>query len=106
MQMVASSLAPLLRKSLFSLALLLFGGGAMAQPVCGPREALLRQIATEYREFPAAVGLAGNGTLFELLLSAEGTWTLIATRPNGISCFVGGGDSWQPVARKPEEGGA
>ena len=73
---------------------------AAAQSVCGTRETLLKQLSKEYQEAPVGVGLASNGSVVELLTSTGGTWTLMVTRPNGMTCLIGTGDAWQPVVRK------
>jgi hypothetical protein len=74
---------------------------ASAQSVCGTRETLLKQLASEYQEAPAGMGLASNGSVVELLTSKGGTsWTLMVTRPNGTTCLIGTGEAWQPVVRK------
>ena len=39
-----------------------------------------------------ALGLASNGGLLEVLTSGNGgTWTIILTMPNGVSCLVAAG---------------
>src|SRR5262249_10149476 len=58
-----------------------------ASPQCGPRTALLGQLAKQYKEAPAAVGLANGGALVEVLTSKDGTtWTIVVSRPDGTSC--------------------
>ena len=76
---------------------------AHAQTLCGSREAVLRQLAAEYQEAPAGIGLSSTGNVVELLTSAAGTWTLIVTPPAGLTCLMGTGEGWQAVERKPGE---
>jgi hypothetical protein len=91
----------LTKTSLFAtMALLAATSTAAAQSVCGAREALLKQLASEYQEAPAGIGLASNGSVVELLTSKGGTWTLMVTRPNGMTCLIGTGEAWQPIIRK------
>ncbi len=84
--------------SIAIVATILMGGPAQAQSVtkCGPRADILKQLATQYRENPVAGGLADNGGLLEVLASIDGsTWTALITRPDGNSCLVMSGETWQ-----------
>jgi len=60
---------------------------------------VLAKLSTGYKEAPVAMGLASNGALIEVLSSAENgkTWTIIITQPNGVSCVMATGESWQPL---------
>lgn len=62
---------------------------------CGPRDQALKQLAAEYGEAPVASGVMGNGNLIELLTSPSGTWTILVTRPGGVSCLIATGEGWQ-----------
>lgn len=56
----------------------------------------MKHLAGEYQEQPVAIGLADNGSLIEILTSHDGgTWTLIFSTPNGMSCLVATGQDWQ-----------
>lgn len=70
------------------------------ETICGTRDSVLKQLASEYQEAPVGIGLASNGAVVELLTSSSGTWTLIVTMPKGSTCLMGTGEAWQPVARK------
>jgi hypothetical protein len=82
------------------IALLATLSSASAESLCGTREDLLQRLAIEYEEAPVGVGLASNGAVVELLTSKAGTWTLMATPPDGPTCLIGTGEAWQPVIRK------
>lgn len=70
-----------------------------AQPVnCGPRNALLKELANKYSEAPVAVGLSNSGALVEVLTSDRGdTWTILVSKPDGTSCLVAAGEEWQAL---------
>jgi len=52
---------------------------------------------------PSGLGIA-NGRLIELLISLDdGSWTIIQTAPNGISCLIVGGEGWRTHLRPPDE---
>ena len=42
------------------------------------------------------MGLANNGGVLEILVSQSSeSWTIIVTMPNGVSCLVAAGESWE-----------
>jgi hypothetical protein len=43
------------------------------------------------------MGLANNGTMLEIATSGEGSWTILVTRPDGVSCVVATGEAWERV---------
>ena len=72
---------------------------AMAQTVCGERNKFLDHLSRGYSEAPAAMGLVSNGAVLEVLVSTNGTWTIIVTRPDGMSCVVAAGEAWEDVPK-------
>ena len=72
---------------------------AVAQIPCDERSRFVERLQQEYRESLTAVALAGNGTVLEVMTSEQGTWTIMITRPDGISCIVAGGEAWENVPR-------
>ncbi|MCI0429844.1 MAG: hypothetical protein L0210_04795 [Rhodospirillales bacterium] len=75
---------------------------AVAAPAtCGARKELLAKLVQQFRESPAAVGLSSDGTLVEVLTNEDGsTWTIMVSRPDGVSCLVAAGESWQEMKRE------
>ena len=67
---------------------------ATAQTMCGERNKFLKHLSSGYSEAPVAMGLVSNGSILEVLASKDGTWTIIVTRPDGRSCVVAAGESW------------
>ena len=86
--------------------LLLFIQPSPAQGPCDLRESVIRLLSKKYQEAPVASGITNQGSLVEVLTDARGgTWTIIITSPQGMSCLVFSGESWrglQQVAREPE----
>ncbi len=72
---------------------------ASAQTVCGERDKFLTHLSSSYSEAPAAVGLISTGAILEVLTSTNGSWTIIVTRPNGVSCVMASGEAWQDVPK-------
>lgn len=79
---------PLLTTTL-SLAML---SQATAHQVCGARKDIIEGLGREYGETVRYEGINTEGNYLELLRSdKEGTFTLIATRPGGLTCIVDSG---------------
>ncbi len=75
-------------------------GTAKAEPeaLCAERDAVLSALAKEYGEAPVAIGVIGSGGLVEVLSSGvNGTWTIILTSPQGLSCLIVSGEGWRPI---------
>lgn len=72
---------------------------ARAQPRnCAPRAMVLDRLAQSYGESRQSAGLGGDNLLEELFASQEsGSWTIIATSPNGLTCLVASGQSFQAL---------
>ena len=79
------------------------GNSAQAQQSCDIRKSLLAKLHTGYDERPVAVGVASTGNLVELLISTDGTWTILVTRPNGIACVAAVGEDWQALDPHPSD---
>jgi len=68
------------------------------QMVCSKRDGLIERLYKSHEEIPFAKGTEGKPIRFvlEILLNPEtGTWTVLRSLPNGVSCFVAVGDNWE-----------
>jgi hypothetical protein len=78
--------------------------GAVEQQSCNSHGDLLAILKQTYTEEPNALGLQSNGHLLEVFVSKRtGSWTIVSTRPDGISCIVAAGRHWQSVPQTPDE---
>ncbi len=69
---------------------------AAQQVACRPHDDVLPHLAQKYDEVPVAIGVTNSGGLVEVLTTADGgTWTIIVTTPQGISCLVAAGEGWR-----------
>ncbi|SDF21753.1 hypothetical protein SAMN04488117_1031, partial [Celeribacter baekdonensis] len=69
---------------------------ATAQQSCGQRDQVLERLGTQYGESRQSIGLAPNNGVVELFASTEtGTWTLLMTQPNGVSCLIASGQAFE-----------
>ncbi len=79
---------------------------AVAQTQCNERENVLELLAKKYQETPIAAGVTNTGGLVEVLTDTKGgTWTIIVTTPQGMSCLVAAGEGWrklEQIALDPE----
>jgi hypothetical protein len=63
---------------------------------CSSREAIVSSLAKDYREAPVSVGMMANGNLMQIFASPDTrTWTIISTAPDGMSCVMAAGKSWE-----------
>lgn len=68
---------------------------AAAQQTCGPRAEVIAKLAQDFDEAQEAVGVVNDRAVIELYVSGAGTWTLIASGTDGISCIVSAGKDWE-----------
>ncbi len=65
---------------------------------CDQRARVIGHLAQKYKEAPVAVGVTTSGGMVEVLTSGDGgTWTIILSNPNGISCLVAAGEGWRAL---------
>ncbi|MBY6066290.1 hypothetical protein KUW17_06025 [Leisingera aquaemixtae] len=92
---------------------LLFGMAATAPPAlaasCGDREVLTQKLESGYSERLTAGGLQKSrpeATVIEVWSSDEtGTFTVLVTHANGISCVVATGSSFFHITEKQPDPG-
>lgn len=62
---------------------------------CAPRAHIVERLNSLYHEKQEAVGVVNGQAVIEVFVSPEGTWTIIATAPDGNSCMLSSGTAWQ-----------
>ena len=76
--------------------LLLLPSMALAGSPCQNRDKIADLLDGRYSEKPIAAGLESSGRLIELFATPDrGTWTLVMTSPNGVTCVIAAGFEWQ-----------
>jgi photosystem II stability/assembly factor-like uncharacterized protein len=92
-----------------SSAVLLLGAIAISHPAaadqtpaaCGPHPDVIKALGDRFHETQSATALTSAGTLLEVLTADDGsTWTIIVSRPDGLSCVVAAGQNWQDKANQ------
>lgn len=72
--------------------------GAQVGP-CLPRADAIAKLQRQYREQQVGIGVASSGSLvIELFVSDSGSWTILMTRADGISCVAAVGENWAAIA--------
>ena len=72
------------------------------QAVCGARDEIVSRLENGYQETASGAGpIVGGGAVIELYTSDAGTWTLVLTQPNGVSCLIAVGKNWETLKPKP-----
>ena len=83
------------------LALAFSVGSAAAQPVCMSTADMLSGLEAGYGEHPIGIGLSGDKLVQVIVNYQTGTWTMLASTPDGQSCILATGTDWAKQAPKP-----
>ncbi len=68
---------------------------------CGQRPMVVEMLTGKYGETRRGMGMAANNTVMEIYASTEtGTWTITITLPDGMTCLVGSGQGFEPMAEE------
>lgn len=74
------------------------------QQLCAQRDRLVRDLAQLFDETPLAVGQVDNQAVVEIFASGSGSWTILATGTDGVSCIVTAGEGFDAVVTPPGVG--
>ncbi len=97
-------------KRIVTAAALIFGMAALAPPlstsveasaVCAPRETVIEQLSSKFGEIKIGSGLQGQKAIYEVWTSEmTGSWTILLTQPNGVTCIMATGEIWLEAVEK------
>ena len=74
------------------------GSSQAAQQNCAKRDDAIKTLSEKYNEKIVSRGLAKGGkSMVEVFASDSGSWTVIVTNTEGLSCIVASGESWHDV---------
>lgn len=84
---------------LLAAAIALAASSASAQQMrCGNRDSMVEHLARKYGETPRSIGFQQGRGLVEQFANAEtGTWTILVTTPQGMSCLMAAGSNWRAI---------
>ncbi len=87
--------------TLLALALLLgVRAPASAQSVCTTHAEVTKQLESRHSESQVGIGLASTGQVLEVFSTGDGSsWTIVMTRPDGMSCLVAAGEAWEQIVK-------
>jgi len=80
-------------------AILIPAHKANAAMVCAKRSDVIKRLKQRFDERPTSVGIVGEN-LLELYTSKQGSFTVVITRADGVSCLVLAGQNWRRVKQK------
>ena len=76
---------------------------AYAQINCGVRSQIIGVLKQQHRETVLGVGLANPNAIYEVWRAKQiGTWTILMTKPNNISCIMATGRNWMEAPTTDE----
>ena len=82
--------------SILSSLLIAAPAATVAQTNCADRDRVVDRLSSGYGEAFAGGGLQNSSRIFEIWISEEqGTWTILLTRADGISCVMASGTNWR-----------
>ncbi|MGF1631971.1 MAG: hypothetical protein ACFCUT_21045 [Kiloniellaceae bacterium] len=79
----------------FGAAFLLPGPASALDLLCYPRGAMVESLEASHGETPAFAGVTSAGSLFEVLVSPDGSFTALVTFPDGLTCPIAMGEGWR-----------
>jgi len=72
---------------------------------CAATASVLRQLESEFSERLLGAGLSA-GRLLRIYVSPSGSFSVILTSPDGVTCLLAAGRAWRTVPRPKGSGGA
>jgi hypothetical protein len=80
---------------------------AETRQACAKRDQVIRKLEEKFGETLRSIGLHQSDGVVEVYSSEEtGSWTILMTRPDGMSCLLASGQLWEQDAaplHKPGE---
>ena len=70
---------------------------ATAAGMCGYHADVVKELNDKFQESGRAIGIAGQINLVEVFASKAGTWTILFTTPQGKTCIIAAGNSWEDL---------
>jgi hypothetical protein len=67
--------------------------------MCGKRDQVVNELSKQYDESPMAVGMVDRNAVVEIFVSETGSWTILATGTDGMSCIVSAGEGFESTTR-------
>ena len=69
------------------------------QARCAERDGIVTRLTEKYGETRQSIGLGTNNTMVEVFASGDtGSWTILVTDAEGVSCLVASGQAFETLA--------
>lgn len=68
---------------------------ALSASVCAKYDDLKQVLSNRYQEKISAYGLSKQKSKVEIFVSKDGSFTILSTRADGLSCILAVGDNWE-----------
>ena len=62
---------------------------------CKPHAEMVSFLFDRFSEEPRALGMINQNALMTVYVSNAGTWTIVVTKTDGVSCIVAAGGLWE-----------
>lgn len=72
--------------------------------VCMPHQQMVAELGHRYGEVPVGIGVERRGVVVELYVGPDRTFSIVATNPEGVTCLIFAGDSWEQVVPVRDQG--
>lgn len=83
----------------FSIAALAATAVHAQQGRCAQRDGIVTRLSEKYGETRRSIGLGTNNTMVEVFASGDtGSWTILVTDAQGVSCLVASGQAFETLA--------
>jgi len=68
---------------------------------CDDRPQVLSLLTQTFSEAPFAVGKVDGDVVLEIFASEGGTWTIVTTGTDGVSCIISFGEAFEDILSAP-----
>ncbi len=81
--------------------------GAEGSQACAERSSVVQKLEEKFGETLRSLGLHRDDGVVEIYSSEEtGTWTILMTRPDGMTCLLAAGQRWEQDVHPLEKPGS
>lgn len=67
----------------------------LAMSMCGDRDQVVSELLQTFSEQPMALGQVDGNAVIEIFASNTGSWTILATGTDGVSCVISAGEGFE-----------
>ena len=82
-----------------AMAVVTFSGSAFAEgdARCAAHQKMVSLLSKKYSEAPMGIGTVNQDRVMQIFVSAKGSWTIVVTKTDGLSCIVAAGQNWENI---------